>query len=169
MSSTGMAGEMGPPSGCTFTELPDGFEVSATTRSIQRALFCSLWLMFSLLMVKAVIVGAEDVPFGVMAGGVVMLLVAVPLFPMSLAGRVTLTLRGDVLQVLIGVGGIGLRRNLQWSRVRKVEEFHMPGKSGSRQILVEGETVYRFGQWISDERRLFLLLVLQRELAKIRH
>lgn len=156
------------PGGCTYTDLPDGFEATASTRSLKRALFCSLWLMASIWMGVTVVSGRQDVPFGVVAGGVVMFVVAAPLLPMSLAGQVRLTKRGNVLDIFIGAGGIGLRRRLDWKQVRKVEEFHMYGRSGSRQISIDGETKFRFGQWLTHERRGFLLEVLQRELAKSR-
>jgi hypothetical protein len=76
------------------------------------------------------------------------------------AGRVRLTLDMDRLTIFTGIGRIGSGTTYQWSSFRSVRE-EGTRENATLRIVLEGTRRVEFGENLSDERREFLVNVLQ--------
>jgi hypothetical protein len=156
-----------PPKGDTYTEFPDGFEATASTRSISRSIVLSIWLIgFTGAFIAGMMTDPDHVPTVAKVAVAVALAAVIPNLAMSIAGRVRLTLQGNTLRISSGVGGLGSTQNVDWSSVRNVQEVRIPGRSVRYRVLIQGATDVKIGRLLGTDRRTFLVQVLQRELAK---
>lgn len=159
-------GEIRPPKG-TYTELPDGFEATASTRSISRSIVLIIWLVgFTGAFTAAMMTDPDHIPTVAKVAVAVALAAVIPNLAMSIAGRVRLTLHGNTLRIFSGVAGIGSTQNVEWSSVHNVQDIRIPGRSVRYRVLIQGATDVKIGRLLGTDRRMFLVQVLQQELAK---
>ena len=80
---------------------------------------------------------------------------------MGVFGKEEVRLDGDDGQVFTGFGPFSRTRRFKWSETTAVGESSTRS-SGNPEILIEGKKCIRFGSWLSNTRRQFMLQVLSR-------
>ncbi len=161
--------ELTTPPGAWFTRGPDGFELGATTRSYQALFlvpFMCVWSGLSLGGIYGTQLHRGRFELATSLFGIPFLLGSLFFWSvalMSIAGKTTLTVRGDVAETFVGVGPIGWRKRFAWSGVRSVvEETRSAGRNGTQtSLFLQGETRVSFASGISGARRSYLLQLLR--------
>lgn len=156
--------------------LANGFTAEATTRSLTAVSlvpFTCVWAGISVgnIYGRQILHGKFNPTDSFM--GLLFLLGSVVLVgwcAMSIGGVVRVTRQGDELDVFTGVGPLGWRRRYRWSDIRIVREVATAamGRWGSGQggsVALEGRTRVAFGALLTEERRYFILRVMQKMLA----
>jgi hypothetical protein len=165
-----------PPSGSRFEVLASGFTAEATTRSLMAVFlvpFTCVWAGMSVgnIYGRQILHGQFNPTDSFM--GLPFLLGSVVLVgwcAMLIGGVVRVTRQGDELDVFTGVGPLGWRRRYCWSDIRTVREGATAtmGRWGSgqgRSVILEGRRRIAFGTLLTEERRYFMLQVMQKMLA----
>lgn len=161
-----------PPSGAWLDEASDGFEVGATTRSPIAFFivpFMCVWSGGALGGIYGTQIASGKLDLFQSLFGIPFLIGSVifwSLALMSVAGKWTLTVRGDEAESFVGVGPIGLRRRFQWSQVKSVSEgiANAGRRGGTATIYLEGATRVQFATGTSEARRYFVLHALRSKL-----
>ena len=86
---------------------------------------------------------------------------------MMVAGKVTVTVRGDRAMVFTGIGPLGWRRRFRWSEITAVEEDQVATGSAdcvsyTPAVALVGATRIKFGIMLSPKRRRFIIQVLRK-------
>jgi hypothetical protein len=131
------------PAGAWFNRTADGFELGATTRSLQAFIlvpFACVWSGFSLGGIYGTqLMSGKFVLFQSLFG-IPFLLGSIFLWGgtlLSIFGKTTLTVRGDDAVTFIGIGAFGWVKRFAWSGVRSVvEETRSMNRGGSARILL---------------------------------
>jgi hypothetical protein len=171
-----------PPGGIEFERRPNGFSLSATTRSAAAFImvpFVMVWSGGSLGGIYGSQIAKGQFDPGMSLFGLPFLIGSVMLVTatlMAIAGRVRLRVEGDRGEVHVGVAGIGQTRRFSWPLVRRVEtarsSIRYPGGQSHRiQLVLQDGREILFGSGLSAERRGFLeraieKLLLERELPE---
>jgi len=154
-----------PPWGVRCTQTENGWIVSATTRSCAAPFpiaFMSLMTYFMASMVLSPnfsLKGFTLAPALIGIGMILFMLLFWWVALMGVLGKVEVRLDGDDGRVFTGFGPFG------WSRRFKRSEVRAVGEIGGREqpdILIEGRKRIRFGSWLSNSRRQFMVEVLSR-------
>ena len=158
-----------PPGGAWFVEDVERVMVGATTRSWAALLlvpFMCVWSGVSLAGIygSQVVSGSFNLPLSVF--GIPFILGSILFWAftlMTICGKVEVSI-GTTSHVFVGVGGIGWKRQFDWSAVRDIREnatlFHYPG-SHNAAIVLEGRTRLSFGTGLNESRRYFVLQALK--------
>ena len=164
------------PAGATFETTPEGFTAQATTRSWMGVFFVPFTCVWAGTSVGGIYgrqilrgtFSATDSFFGLpfLIGSIIL----AGLSLLSVCGVVRVTRRGPELEIFTGVGPVGWRRRCIWREIGKVQaEVVSANRSmGWRQdrvIVLEGTTRVVFGSLLTEERRYFILRVLQKTLV----
>jgi hypothetical protein len=161
-----------PPSGVTFEHLPNGFTITASTRSgsaIFLVPFALVWSGFSLagLYGSQYSSGVFDLSktlFGIpfLIGSIILLTTAA----MKVFGEIIINVDNSEGSVFIGIDPIGWKRFFNWRDISSIHEG--PGRFRPEYgpaypvIFLEGNTRIAFGSQLTDERRYFVLKVLRK-------
>ena len=162
------------PSGAWFRRTGDGFEAGATVRSVIGYVavpFWAFWAVTVVLMFR----GFENLRGSSTAEKAFLVLVAaiavlalISLF--LLFGRVVVRVEGGRGRVFTGLGPIGWPRRFRWDEIDTVREEagrHTFAGLGST-IVLEGARRIRFGFFLADGRRYYLVKALEAMLAERR-
>jgi len=166
-----------PPAGVSFEESGDGFVLAGSLRSPDSLIRVAASCVFAYALLYAVF-GCQACGFRNPRSTVVVLLIAllVLLNAMNkIFGRIVVSRRGDELEILRAVGVFGRPHKMRWSDVVEIREELGPRKRlGGRSKLIAiiacpkltSGTYYpadkiRFGSQLADERRKFMLKLLQ--------
>ncbi len=165
-----------PPPGCWMRVGFDDWEVGATTRSFAALFvipFMCVWSGFSLGGIYGSQIAKGEfnlfqslfgIPF--LFGTVMLAAIAA----MTVAGKVTLSVRDDRAESFIGVGSLGWRRRFDWSGIARVVEGpaanSLYGKDSGWIVLEGAGTAIRFGYGVKFERRAYLMRALRKMLVK---
>jgi hypothetical protein len=162
-----------PPKGAWFAKTDRGFATGAFTRSFPGLVPLVFAGLISFVLIGSVYNAVRSGSRIDMAGYVfvlVLLLAGIGLWALALMmifGRVTVEVRDGRGKVFTGVGPLGFIRRFNLQDVGSVEEeilWHTDSGSAAR-IILEGKHPVKFGKWLSEKRRRFLLFVLRRMLA----
>jgi hypothetical protein len=152
--------EMTAPPGVFFEELADGFTARISTRSIGEGLVLLLivggLLAFAIAQSKNGHIDPLFLSFVSIGLGSQLAIL--------LVGHVNISLSEGTLRVFTGIGSIGWSHLMDWNHVHEVEEIR--GRRGAHFIAIHGLGTAKFGRYLNDESRSFVLQVLRRELAK---
>jgi len=86
---------------------------------------------------------------------------------MMIAGKVEVTLDSKGGHIFTGLGKIGQNKRFLWSEINSVREetsVYRSSKGGStttNYITLEGQRQIRFGSYISDENRYYMIKTLE--------
>lgn len=153
----GIVGHLRPPDGVTYSETPDGFELIVSARRPLEGLILIAALLF-------IAVAPKD------RGGVfpfiLVVLLLVGILAMMLAGHIRVRLANGELSIFTGVGRVGWNRRYRWTCFHTVEELYVSGKGGGYYVALDGAKHVRFGKILDEDRRVFVIQVLERELAR---
>jgi hypothetical protein len=90
---------------------------------------------------------------------------------MAVWGKVEVTFDKTGGQVFTGLGKIGIKKDFLWSEVDRIVEsnynFKYPGSRGF-QIVMEGKKRITFGTGLSEERRYYIFMALNKVFNEIR-
>ena len=163
-----------PPSGTSFEQLPDGFRITATTRSPMSLVlvpFTCVWAGTSMYFLYGRQIAEGHLNPFTSLFGLPFLLGSCWLIAMCaqlIAGKVVVTRSLDRLSVFTGVGALGWTRNLRWSDFRTVREDFVGNQfnwnRGGRAIVMEGSRRVIFGSFLNDDRRYFVVSAIQQML-----
>lgn len=154
--------EVTVPRSVQYQELADGFRARISTRSIGGSLVWVLLVGGLLEFARAqsknghidpLFLSFVSIGFGSQLA-------------VLLVGHVSISLSDGALRIFTGIGSLGRSHLMAWSHVHKVEELHTRGRGGGDFIVVHGIGTTKFGRYLNQESRSFLLQLLQRELAK---
>lgn len=165
------------PPGVSFEENPDGFVLASTLRSPDALFRVAVSCTFAALLLYAVF-GCEACGFRNPRSTVVVILIsaAIALNAVNwVFGRIVISRRGDQLEVMHSIGPWGRRRSVPWSDIVEIREEPGPRKRfGGRRKYISviacpklTSGVYsparkvRFGSLLPDERREFILKILE--------
>jgi hypothetical protein len=160
---------LAPPRGAWFEKGLDGFTVGATTRSCVALFlvpFACVWAGGSLGGIYGTQITKGQFDLVLSLFGIPFLLGSVVLIGftlMTVAGKLTVTVRRGEGVVFVGVGPFGWRKRFNPSEVRRVREEVRRGSKGSttRSIVLEGAERIELGSMLSEERQRFMLHVLR--------
>jgi hypothetical protein len=158
-----------PPRGAWFEKDLDGFTVGATTRSCMAFFlvpFTCVWAGGSLGGIYGSQIAKGQFEPVLCLFGIPFLLGSLFLCAftlMTVAGKLTVTVRRGEGVVFVGVGPLGWRKRFNPSEVRRVHEEVRRGSKGStsRNIVLEGAERVELGSMLSEERQRFVLQVLR--------
>jgi len=161
----------GPPSGAALVDTAGGFMVKATTRHPAAFLLVPFMLMWSGLSLGGIYgsqIASGHFHMALSLFGLPFLIVSAWLWPMALmsvAGKVRVSVRGEVAEVFVGVGPVGWRRRFLWDAVTAVR---VEDPKQERIVLQGGArgTGLRFGTALSVERREFMVSALRSKLTQ---
>jgi hypothetical protein len=162
-----------PPHGAWFEQLADGFRTGAITRSWMALFivpFTCVWSGISLSGIygKQISSGQFD-PTSALFGLPFLIgsFFLIGYCAMTITGKVELAQRCGSLSVFTGVGPIGWTRKYLWSDFSSVrEDSRRSGFNWNRQgvvIVLEGKRRAAFGTMLTEERRYFVLSVVQQK------
>ena len=166
-----------PPSGAWFERSFDGFRVGGSTRSLAALFivpFFLVWSGVSLGGISGPLFRGEDVKTFTLLFGIPFILGSVLLGGLALQltlGRVELVIDRNKGRMFTGVGPIGFIRRFGWDQIDLVrQDLNMQSSAGmgSHSLVLEGARRIRFGGFLSDERRYFMLGALKTLLAERR-
>jgi len=157
------------PSGIEFNETKAGWELTSTTRNWGVWFlipFTAAWSGFSLTGIygSQIAVGRFDpgrslfgLPFLI---GTIAL---VGLCLMTTFGQTRITANDGRGTIFWGLGRYGWRRKFDWSSINQIEEsLHYAGQQGNQWLItLRGADVTRFGYFISEPRRIYMLHALR--------
>jgi len=158
-----------PPRGAWFDKDLEGFTVGATTRSCAALFlvpFTCVWAGGSLGGIYGSQIAKGQFEPLLCLFGIPFLLGSLLLCAftlMTVAGKLTVTVRRGEGVVFVGVGPLGWRKRFNPSEVRRVREEVRRGSKGSttRSIVLEGTERIELGSMLSEERQRFVLQVLR--------
>jgi hypothetical protein len=164
-----------PPSGVSFERTPNGFTLSATTRSGMAFFmvpFMTVWSAGSLGTIYGAQIVKGQFELGPSLFGIPFLIGAILFWAttlMAVIGSVRVRVEGDRGEIFVGVGGLGRRRKFDWSRARRTGSAqanvrYPGGRSQQVQLVLADGRDICFGSGLSPERRLFV----ERALEKLR-
>jgi hypothetical protein len=164
---------LAPPPGAWFRELPDGFEVGATTRSPTAFFlvpFMVVWSGGSLggiygAQIKSGTFSPMMSLFGLpfLLGSVIFWSIAL----MAVAGTCRITVKGRDAALFQGFGPFGWTRRFAWGDVRTVTETMRSGRDArGGAVLLEGATRIKFTSNMSEERRYFVVQALRSRIQR---
>src|SRR6185503_3082000 len=160
-----------PPSGAWYEPAADGFVAGASTRTGMALFivpFTCLWSGGSMMGIYGtqLMNGHFSLPMSLF--GLPFLIVSIFLVSwcaMSVAGKISVSVHGDRLAIFTGVGPFGITRTAYLSDFKSVREDFGYGSMNSnnrasRVVRLEGTRAMAFGSMLSNERRYFLVGVL---------
>jgi hypothetical protein len=158
-----------PPRGAWFEKDLDGFTVGATTRSCVALFlvpFTCVWAGGSLGGIYGSQIAKGQFEPVMCLFGIPFLLGSVLLGAftlMTVAGKLTVTVRRGEGVAFVGVGQFGWRKRFNPSEVRRVREEVRRGSKGSttRSIVLEGTERIELGSMLSEGRQRFVVQVLR--------
>lgn len=77
-------------------------------------------------------------------------------------GTIIITIDGKRGTISTGVGNIRSLQRFDWSTITRIEDRKCQGRNYYFAIVLHGLTETRFGRWLSDERRHYVLRALRR-------
>jgi hypothetical protein len=171
-----------PPRGVEFERTPNGFILSATTRSPMAFFivpFMTVWSGGSLGGIYGQQIAKGEFSLGMSLFGIPFLIASVLFWTaalMAVAGRVRVRVEGDKGEIFVGIGGLGRTKRFHWSAVRRVgsqqANVRYPGgqQDQLRVVLSDGREL-PFGSGLNVERQSFVRralekLLLERELPE---
>ncbi|WP_421876865.1 hypothetical protein [Pacificispira sp.] len=166
-----------PPNGVWFAKSPMGFELTATTRSVQAIFlvpFSFVWIGFSMSgLYIAPLLSGKGFSFTYIFG--LPFLVASIFLGwktlMTLIGTVRVRANGYDGEVFTGIGPIGRTRRFSWRDVKRVTTSNKSrfwGRGTEDVISLEGKEFVSFGGDMTDERRYFVAMALQKLLLQLK-
>lgn len=167
-----------PPKGTWFRQLPDGFNLGASTRSWGALMFVLVIPFLSVVMARLVaeLTGAlpsrrNDSPFLGIVYLSLLLLISVVSFVMGVAGKVDLNVTQGKLIIFTGVGPIGWHRSYPWSDFRTVREAdkQYSSKLPTATVQLGGKYGVTFGAFLEGARRQFIINALRQMLQEADH
>lgn len=90
---------------------------------------------------------------------------------MTIVGKIEVTFNNDGGKIFTGIGKIGITKTFAWKDINVIEESLSNIRQGSRtyrQISLIGQKRTSFGSGLSDERRYYIMSVLQNHLKNRR-
>jgi hypothetical protein len=168
--------ENSPPAGAWFRRTADGFEAGATTRTlmaIPSTLFTVLWSGLTLYGIYGIqfVEGQYDTIWSLL--GIPFILISLLLCAESImlvCGKVTVRAAGDRGEIFVGCGRFGIHKYFDWPAVSSiVEESHNKKHIYSpnlMRIAVKEKKTVRFGMMLKEDRRQFIVGVLNKMLAE---
>lgn len=166
-----------PPDGAWYSNDFETTIVGATTRTKGAVFlipFMMLWSGFSLGGIYGtqfiygqfnVLLSIFGIPF--IIGTIVFTVVII----MSIAGKIVITFNNESGKIFTGVGKVGLTQSFLWRDIETVEESISSIKSSSGnayKITMTGKGGLSFGRGLSDERRSYIISVLQKYIKERR-
>jgi hypothetical protein len=172
-----------PPGGVTIDDLAGRLVLTATCRSSAAAFFVvfalfwnSIVSVFLTLGIHGLISGEDsfDGPFPgfILVFMIPFVLVGVGMGSaalLSLFGQVRVTLEPELLTVFTGVWGIGRSKVADWHQVTAVRIADTGARTNDKPMMaieVDGPRRFKFGTFLSEERRTFVAAVLRRMLEQ---
>jgi hypothetical protein len=158
-----------PPWGVRCRQTENGWIVSATTRSCAAPLPIAFMSFWSYLAFGCIFTSKSLKPFTPALAAVTVSLAVFSLFFwwvafMGVLGKVEVRLNGDDGRVFTGFGPFGWSRRFKRSEIRSV--FENNRDRDEPEIIMEGRKRIRFGSWLSNSRRQYMVEVLSRLLLE---
>jgi hypothetical protein len=160
-----------PPAGVHLKTSPDGFQLSATTRSaggLMLVPFALVWSGGSIGGIYGSQVAAARFDPGMALFGLPFLIAGVLLWRqtlMSVLGLVRVTRSGDRAQLFLGIGPVGMHKDFRWSEVAEDRR----NTAWTRRATREGNPRREFAaelesclSMLSGARRQYVVLALGR-------
>lgn len=160
-----------PPEGAWYYNDFEKTIVGATTRTKGAVFlipFMMLWSGFSLGGIYGtqffngqfnLLLSIFGIPF------VIATIVFSAVIIMLMAGKIVVTFNSESGKIFTGIGKIGFTQSFRWEDVNTVEESISSFKSSSSgnayMITLTGKNSLSFGRGLSDERRYYIISVLQ--------
>ena len=166
-----------PPEGTWYTNDFETTTVGSTTRSKAAFFlvpFMMVWSGFSLggIYGTQIISGKFNPIFALFGIPFVIGTVVLGAYViMTIAGKIEITYNNEGGKIFTGVGKIGFTKSFLWKDINTIEESLSNMKSGSSnyyQINLIGQKRISFGSGLNDERRYYIMSVLQNHLKNRR-